>query len=76
MGYAETRMKQDILQMKRALADAKDREQQTRRGCVELAEAMRQMILGSQSLAFPGTPRAQELIDLAGVNFAEEKNEG
>jgi len=75
MGYAETRLQREIQQLKRQFVKTKEREQQTRQGCMELARAFKEMAASVENSATPASPRTSELLAQAGVLLAPDGDE-
>ena len=74
MGYAEARLQREVQQLKRDAQMARNRERQTRQGCMDLVQALREIVA---SLAGSGaiTPaRAAELVEHAGVFLAPDSD--
>ncbi len=70
MSFSDARIRSEIQQLKRELGKAKERERQTRQGCLDLVDAMREIVAGRENSTPTDAATAKELVDQAGILLA------
>lgn len=72
MGYAEMRMQREVQQLKRDAQLAKNRERQTRQGCLDLLDAMKEIVTSLEGSNVTASAKAAELVAQAGACLAPD----
>ena len=72
MGYAETRMLNRVQQLERSLQKAKARERQTRQACLDIANALLEIMASAAGTNTPVPASATELARGAGLLLAPD----
>ena len=72
MGYAETRLLGDVQRLKRDLAKSQERERQTREGCMDLLQAVRNIVPGAEDSSTAATATTRALVDRAAALLAPD----
>lgn len=72
MGYAEQRVLREVQQLKAELRRTRERERQTRQGCLDLARALQELMTSFATAGAAACPGASELVAHAGTLFAPD----